>query len=60
MDSLMTDEEILTMPQRAYHDPAYREQWLAERVRLWVAALNEWQRGLYPDAVEGEVTEWKS
>jgi hypothetical protein len=51
----MTDEEILMYPQRAYHDAAYREQWLAERVRLWVAALNEWQRRLYPDAVEGEI-----
>jgi hypothetical protein len=51
----MTDAEILDLPQQAYYDAAYREQWLAERVRLWVAALNEWQRGLYPDAVEAEI-----
>jgi hypothetical protein len=51
----MTDEEILSYPQRAYHDPEYREQWLAERVRRWVAAINAWQRGLYLDAVDAEM-----
>jgi hypothetical protein len=51
----MTDEEILSYPQRAYHDPAYREQWLAEREQEYVAWINAWQRGLYPDAVDAEI-----
>jgi hypothetical protein len=51
----MTDDEILRYPQQAYYSQEYREQWLAERVRRWVAAINAWQRQIYSDAVDAEI-----
>jgi hypothetical protein len=63
----MTDAEILEYPQQAYYSQEYREQWLAERdaeeqrrLASFVSWFNAAMREIYSDAVDAEVTEWKS